>query len=375
MRPVFHLAFSNLVQSKPRLLLSVGGLGLALTLVLFFGAVFEGASGRLTVYVDRAGADVWVSQAGVRTMHMSSSALPASVADEVAAVSGVEQVVPILYSQDMIQAGGKDYIAYVFGVPPGAAMGGPWRIVEGASEPGRGEAIIDHAIAALAGVGVGDQVTVLGQVMRVAGLTAETSSLVSSATFISMEDFARVRGGGDVISFVLVKVKAGESAAAVSSRVGQNVGGVSVQTRAEFAAQERKIAKDMSADIISIMNTAGYVTGLAVIVLTVYIATIARRREYGVLKAIGIRNGRLYQVVVLQALISVGLALAAAVGITLLLSESIPRLNELMVLTLTAGSVLRVAAISVVLAGVAAILPARQLAGLEPVTAMRRGQR
>jgi len=153
------------------------------------------------------------------------------------------------------------------------------------------------------------------------------------------------------------------------------VGGVSVQTRAEFAAQERKIAKDMSADIISIMNTAGYVTGLAVIVLTVYIATIARRREYGVLKAIGIRNGRLYQVVVLQALISVGLGLAAAVGITLLLSESIPRLNELMVLTLTAGSVLRVAAISVVLAGVAAILPARQLAGLEPVTAMRRGQR
>jgi putative ABC transport system permease protein len=304
---MLHLAIANLVQSKTRLLLSVGGLGLALTLVLFFGAVWEGASGRLTAYIDNAGADVYVSQAGVRTMHMSSSALPASVTDQVEAVPGVEQAVPILYAEDMIQAGGKRYIAYVFGVPPGCAMGGPWRIVEGDSEPGPGEAIIDHAIAAKAGVGVGDQVTVLGREMRVAGLTSGTSSLVSSATFVRMEDFAQVRGGGDVISFVLVKVKAGESAAAVSTRVAQEVGGATVQTRAEFAAQERKLSQDMGADIISIINTAGYLTGLGVVVLTVYMATIARRREYGVLKAIGVRNGRLYQVVVVQALISVGL--------------------------------------------------------------------
>jgi putative ABC transport system permease protein len=369
-----HLAIANLVQSKTRLVLSIGGLGLALTLVLFFGAVFAGASGRLTVYIDRAGADVWVSQAGVRTMHMSSSALPASVTDEVSAIPGVGEAVPILYAEDMIQAGGKDYIAYVFGVPAGAPMGGPWKIVEGASEPRRGEAIIDRAIAERAGVGVGDLVTVLGKELRITGLTSGTSSLVSSATFVRMEDFAELRGGGDVISFVLVKVAAGEPASAVSERITQGVSGVTVQTRAEFAAQERELVQDMSSDIIAIMNTAGYLTGLAVVVLTVYMATIARRREYGVLKAIGVRNGRLYQVVVYQAIISTGLGLAAAVAITLLLSVAVPRANELLVLTLSPGSVLRVAAISLGLAAVSALLPARQLAGLEPITAMRRGQ-
>jgi putative ABC transport system permease protein len=370
---VFHLAAANLVQNKTRLLLSIGGLGLALTLVLFFGAVWEGASGRLTAYIDNAGADVYVSQTGVRTMHMSSSALPASLTDQVAAVPGVEQAVPILYAEDMIQAGGRQYIAYVFGVPPGAPLGGPWRIVEGASEAGPGEAIIDHAIAAKAGVGVGDPVMVLGKEMRIAGLTSGTSSVVSSATFVRMEDFENVRGGGQVISFVLVKVKPGESATTVSSRIARDVGGVTVQTRAEFAAQERKLAADMGTDIISIINTAGYLTGLAVVVLTVYMATIARRREYGVLKAIGVRNRRLYEVVVLQAVMSIGLGLAAALAITLLLSAAIPRFDELMVLSVSPEAVLRVAAISVVLAGVAALLPARQLAGLEPVTAMRRG--
>ena len=68
---MFRLAFRNLVQDKPRLLISVAGIGLALALVLFFGALFDGAQGRLTAYIDNAGADVWVSQQGVRTMHMS----------------------------------------------------------------------------------------------------------------------------------------------------------------------------------------------------------------------------------------------------------------------------------------------------------------
>ncbi|MBA4180583.1 MAG: hypothetical protein C0506_08355 [Anaerolinea sp.] len=369
---MFRLAVSNLAQNKARLLISVGGTGLALTLVLFFGAVFTGATGRLTVYIDRAGADVWVSQAGVRTMHMSASALPATATGEVKAVPGVEEAVPILYAEDMLEAGGNQFVVYVFGVPADAPMGGPWRIADGSAVIRPGETIIDHAIAARAGVSVGDRITVLGQEMKVVGLTSGASSLVSSVTFVTMDDFARVRGGGSVISFVLVKVAPGESPGAVAARIARDVDGVTVQTRGEFATQERKLINDMSADLINIMNTAGYLTGLAVVVLTVYIATIARRKEYGVLKAIGVRNRRLYQVVVLQALMSVATGFVAGLGLTLLLTIVIPQFDELLVLSLSAGAVLRVAAISTVLAGVAALLPARQIAGLEPVAIIRR---
>ena len=370
---MFRLAVANLVQNKTRLLISVGGAGLALTLVIFFGAVFTGAEGRLTVYIDSAGADIWVSQEGVRTMHMSESALPASVVEEVEAVPGVERAIPILYTEGMVEANGKDYIAYVFGVPPEATLGAPSRIIDGASAPGPGEIIIDHAIASQSGLSVGDRVTALGQELRIAGLTSGTSSLVSSVSFVWMEDFASVRGGGAVISFVLVKVKPGGSASAVADRIGDEVTGVTVQTRQEFASQERKLVKDMSADIISIMNTAGYLTGLAVVALTIYIATVARRREYGVLKAMGVRNGRLFQIVLLQALLTVGMGLATGLSLTLLLSVVIPRFNELIVLSISTASLLQVTLISSVLAGAAALLPARQLAGLEPVAIIRRG--
>jgi putative ABC transport system permease protein len=370
---VFRLAFRNLVQNKVRLLISVAGIGLALTLVLFFGAVLDGVQGRLTVYVDRAGADVWVSQEGVRTMHLSQSSLPASVVDQVKAVPGVEDAVPILYTTGMIQARGDEYITYVFGVPPDAKLGQPWRIVDGAPTAGPGEVIIDHAVASQSGLGVGDQVTVLGQPMTIAGVTSGTSTVMSSVSFIRIEDFARARGAGDAISFVLVKVRSGESPAVISERIAQNVGGVTVQTRQQFASQERQLVGDMSSDIINIMNIAGFLTGLAVVALTIYIATIARRREYGVLKAMGVRNGRLYQVVLVQALLSVGMGLAAALGLTLLLSVVIPRFNELIVLTVSMDSLLRVTVIAIILGTLAALLPARQIAGLEPVAVLRKG--
>lgn len=368
---MWRLAISNLVQNKTRLLVSVAGVGLALALVLFFGAVFAGAEGRLTVYIDRAGADVWVSQQGVQTMHMSQSTLPASAVDEIRAVPGVEEAVPILYMEGMIQASGKEYIAYVFGVPPDAPLGRAWNVTEGAAQPGAGEVVLDHAIAAQAGLKVGDQVTVLGRQMRVVGLTSGTSSLVSSPAFIRFDEFAQANGVPDAVSFVLVKVAPGSSPDAVSAAIAQRVDGVTVQTRQQLASQERKLVGDMSADIINIMNTAGFLTGLAVVALTIYIATVGRRREYGVLKAMGVRNGRLYQIVLLQGVLSVALGLAAAVGLTLALSAVVPRFNELIVLTVSGGSLLRVTLISLALGAVAALLPARQIAGLEPVTILR----
>lgn len=370
---MFRLAVRNLLQNKTRLLISVGGLGLALTLVLMFHAIFAGASGRLTLYIDRAGADVWVSQEGVKTMHMSVSALPASVADKVRSVPGVQEAMPLLYASDLIQTNDGDYPAYVFGLPANAPLGRPWKIVDGTATAGAGEVIIDDSISRKAGLDVGDQVTVLGRQLKIAGLTSGTSSLINSVSFTSAEDFAAVAGGGQVISFVLVKVQPGEPPEAVAARIRDVIPGVTVQTRQEFATQERKLVNDMSADIINIMNIAGFLTGLAVVALTVYIATIARRKEYGVLKAMGVRNRLLYLVVLTQALLSVALGLAAGVAITLLLSGLIPRFNESMVLTLSFGSLLRVAVVSVFIAGLAALLPARQLAGLEPVAIIRRG--
>ncbi len=370
---MFRLAVANLTQNRTRLFLATSGAGVALALVLVFQAVFTGASARLTAYIDRTGADVWVSQEGVRTLHMSTSVLPSSVVEAVRSVPGVADAVPVRYATDSVAVGQAEFITYVFAVPERASVGGPWRIVAGTGALQPGEIVIDRSIAGTAGARLGDRVRILGRDFQVVGLIDGTSSLVSSVSFVRVEDFVRARGSGDAISYVLVRAQAGTPAQALAEAIRLHVTGVTVQTRSEFAAEERQLVADMSTDIITIMNTAGYLTGLAVVMLNVYIATVARRREYGVLKALGMRNGRLYQIIVIQALITTGLGLAGALLLTLSLALLLPWMDGLLVLSLDRGATVRVALTAAVLAVVASLAPARLIARVDPASVVRRG--
>src|SRR3970040_1074231 len=107
MNGTWLLARRNLARNRVRLLVSVGGVALALSLTLALDAIYAGVANQLTAYIDRAGADVWVSQAGVRNLHMVASWLPDSVTEEVRAVAGVAEGQPIPYSTDTIAAGGE----------------------------------------------------------------------------------------------------------------------------------------------------------------------------------------------------------------------------------------------------------------------------
>jgi putative ABC transport system permease protein len=367
------LARRNLGRNRVRLLASVGGVALALTLTLALDAIYAGVANQLTTYVDRAGADVWVAQAGVRNLHMVASWLPDSVTDEVRAVPRVAGVTPILYSTDTIAARDERAVAYVIGLPADATMGGPWSVVKGADMVGRGEIIIDRGFARKAGVSIGDSVTVLGGEARIVGLSEGTASLLNSVAFVSFDDFRAMRGDGPVVSFVLVKVAPGASPETVAAAIERQVPSVTAQSKADVSAQERRLVMDMSADVISIMNIIGFVVGLAVVALTVYVATLARRREYGVLKALGARNGALYRVVLAQAALSVALGFLVAVAITSLLVLVVPLAGLGLALSISPASLAKVGLFALVIAGLAAILPVRQVSSLDPAVVFRRG--
>jgi putative ABC transport system permease protein len=370
-----RLAWRNISQNKARLTVSVGGVALALTLILALDAVFTGAGRQLTAYIDHAGAQVFVSQRGVRNMHMSSSWVPAATLNEVAAVPGVASVTPVMYVTSTLTAGEDRSLAYIIGVPDDARSGGPWRITEGSALPGPGQAVIDRVIAERAGIGLSDQVRTLGGDFTVVGLADGTISVTNSIAWISTADFTRLRGdpGTPPFSFGLVTTNPDVSPDEVARRITAAVPSVTVQTRAAFARQERTFVTDMSTEVIAIMNLAGFLVGLAVLALTVYIATLARRAEWGLLKALGARNSQLYRAVAAQAGISVVLGLALALAITLLLSLVVPRVTPAVTLALSGSSLVKVGGVALTIGLLAAFLPAWQLGRLDPAIVYRRG--
>ena len=368
---MIRLAFRNLFQNKVRLIISVGGVALALLLILSLDAVFSGVERQITAYIENSGADIWVSQADVRNMHMASSSLPDSVARKVKHVAGVASVTPILYLTNNVVAGDERNLAYMIGLPENAELGGPWDISSGRSLPGEGEAIMDRNVAEKSGIALGDTVEILGEEFEVIGLSEGTSSLVNSVAFISMKDFEEMRGSYDTVSFLLVKVSDGESPEVVAARIQAQVRDVTAQTRNDFAAEERKVVKDMSTDVITIMNSIGFLIGLAVMALTVYTSTLSRRREYGMLKALGAHNTDLYLTVLAQAILSVILGFLFGLVLTLLLAVVVPIFGSNLALEVSRASLLKVGSVSLVIAAVSAMLPIRQIAGLDPAMVFR----
>jgi putative ABC transport system permease protein len=244
-------------------------------------------------------------------------------------------------------------------------------VAEGTGVPRPGEAVIDEGVARKVGVGLGDEVEIFGRKLRVVGLAGGTATISNSIAFVNADDFAALRNLPGLVSFLLVRGRPGETPEALAARIEAEVDGVTAVSRTTFAAEERRVIRDMGSDLVGIMNAVGFVIGLAVTALTVYTATLSRRAEYGVLKAIGAHSRQLYQVVLAQALISVALGLALGVVLTLALQLMVPRLALPLVLAMTPNSMARVGGAALLIAGLSAVLPIRQIAGLDPALVFR----
>ncbi|MBN9392868.1 MAG: FtsX-like permease family protein [Chloroflexi bacterium] len=367
------LAWRNLFQKKVRFAASAGGVALALSLMLMLDAVFQGVEGQLTAYMDNSGADLFVSQQGVKAMHMAASWLPATLGDQIKKVEGVSAATPLLYLSTTLKSKDKSYAVYLFGIAPDAEMGKPWQVAEGKTVPASGETVLDRNLAANLKLKMGDNLKVLGREFKVAGLSEGTGGLISSMVFIARDDFTQLRNNLPVVSYFLVKVVPGADPQVVAARLQASLSGTTVQTKDEFAAQERKLVKDMGADVLNIVNLIGFGIGLAVVALTTYIAIFTRRAEYGLLKALGARNSHLYRQVLSQVLVSVAIGFGVSLALTILLSFIVPLVSTNLVLAIGWAAVIKVILVSLIIAGIAAVLPVWQLGRLDPALVFKKG--
>lgn len=358
-----------LFADRRRATLTVLGVASSLLLVLVLDGIFAGAIDRVTYYIRTSPADVFVSQSGVRTMHMSASALPAVTADLVEAVPGVAWATPIAFASGSVAGPRGRQLSYLIGYDTGTGRGGPTNLTAGRA-PRAGEAVLDVQAANQLGLDLGDRFTVMGTQVRAVGFSTGGSSITNTTVFVDLEEFARIHD--DRTSYVLAAVDPDTEPSVVAARIGERVQGVTVQTREQFAASEARVVSDMSADLLRLMSTIGLSIALAVIALGLMTATLNRLRDYAVLKALGARTGRLAGSVAMQVLLTVALAAAvatiAAVGLAWLLPVAAPKIQ----ISVTAAVVAQTTGSALLVGLLAALWPLRRIAALDAATAFRK---
>ncbi len=359
----------TLFEDRRRGALALLGIGGGLLLVLLMTALFAGFTSQETAYLDRSPASVLVSQDGVRTMQLSTSALGDDVAERAAAVPGVAWVEPLRHMTTTVSAGPDQHlISYVFGFDPTSGRGGPQELRSG-EMPGPGEVLIDRGGAQQLGVGVGDRLDVLGAQLVITGITDGLTSLANTTVFITTEQYAELAGEGT--SYLLVGAEPGTDDEALAVRVSAALPETTVQSRSAFIDQEAALVDDMYTDVIRTMHAVGLIIALALVALTLSSVTAANLRAYGVVQALGASRLRLVGVVAAQAAWAVAGATAVAAATVVVLAQVVAATVPNVVLIVEPSAVASTLGAALLVGAPAALLPLRRVLRIDPATAFR----
>ncbi len=369
---MFKLAWHNLTHERTRLAISVGGVALAVLLILTMAGMFAGSEEHAVAYIRNQPAPLWLMQEGVANMHMSSSILPPDAVERARAVDGVREAVGLLYANAGVDVDGNLIYSYIFAVEDGAPFGGPWRMAEGVTDLKPNEAIIDKELAARYGIGLGDTVEVLGLELKLAGLSEGTFGIATSITFVNKQTLAALMGiPQDAASYILIQPEPGVDLDALADRLREAVPEANLMSQEAFAASDQEMIRQMGADILWAMNIVSYIVGLLVIGLTIYTATLERAHEYGVLKAIGADTLRLMQVVFAQAFISTVLGFFVGVGLSYAVAALVSRVYPEMLVLIEIETLVRQIPVLLAVTALAALLPLGRIVRLDPVAVFK----
>jgi putative ABC transport system permease protein len=325
---LFRLAWRNIGDSAFRSWVVsfcaalVAGFAISATLVI------RGAENSLQLVLDRLGADVMVIPAGnenrvEQAFLMGTPAtlwMPQAVVTEIAALPNVAAVSPQLFLSTMRNASCCS-VSEMFMIaydPTTDFTVRPWleRNLEGGLR--LGEAVGGSYVFVPEGQ---DRIKIYGYSIALKGNLEPTGSGLDHSMFFSFETALEIARLSPVqaeralvitpnsISAALVKVKAGADPHQVAVQIEKTIPGVSATESANLFRTQRDQILGLLRSAVALSSIA-WVMSIVLIGLVTSMATAERRREIGVLRALGAPR-----VTVLQSLLAEGALLALAGGV------------------------------------------------------------
>ncbi|GIK53499.1 MAG: putative ABC transporter, permease protein [Planctomycetota bacterium] len=366
-----YLAFRNLWQQKIRLALSVAGVALALMLIILLNGFLSGIYAQVTAYLDNSPADLVIAQEGVTNLLSATSLLPAGVPDQVRSVPGVAGVTPIVSQFTIFDLHEEKVVAYMVGYEPGQG-GGPWQMKDGRFPTSDDEVVLDWVMAANHSIQIGDMLDILDETFTVVGLSDDTNSWMASFFFVEKRAAERLLLTPDATSFVLLTLTPDADINTVTDRLNRRLSDVEIVPVETMRQNDLDLLVQVFAAPLQLMVTIAFAVGTAILGMVIYTATVERTREYGVLKAVGAKNYHLYWLVAQQGLVTAVLGALIGIGLAWLAAQTIMYNTPKFLIVLEPKRVLLMAGSGLLMGLLAALLPARLVARLDPAQVFRK---
>ncbi|MFC9809689.1 ABC transporter permease [Streptomyces griseoaurantiacus] len=232
--------------------------------------------------------------------------------------------------QGRVEGGGADFDVNsysVYGTDVAEPALGPLtssRITKGrtfkASETNAQVLVADASYAKEKKLALGDTVTVKSVKFKIIGIATPDSGDAAANLYMPLKRAQTLSDSKNKVTTIYVKAADSQKIDAVKSAIQKNIGGTTVTTSADLAdtvSGSLSTASDLAAGVGKWLSVAVLVAAFLVAGLLTSSAVSRRVREFGTLKALGWRSGRVTRQVVGEALVNglVGGALGIALGL------------------------------------------------------------
>ena len=298
------IAREILLHDKLRFLIIVISLGFVITMIVYDLGMFFGVTGDSVSLVDRAHAELWISEEESENL-LSPSLVPGSALRRARMLEGVNQACGLDYSAGNLKINDTRQVTVV-GIDPSCPLFQPWEIASGdVGQIHRKDTIVidDLALRGDNLAQLGDIVELNGEELRLVAITHNNKSFSSPFVYVNFHTFEELFGTTGYHSFVAVQLEPGVEA----NTVLQRLAGVNFELTVTPAQQFRQstIIALVSAGVgmIFVVVFIGVVVGMLIITLTLYTATMEQLRDFAILKALGSTRGKIRLIVLEQAIL------------------------------------------------------------------------
>lgn len=383
---LFKLVWRNLLRRRGRFVFTLAGVAIGIAAVVALMSIGQGLTREIKKQAQGLGANLVVTPKGwcayeqisVLTGEQLPEAIPMSELDKIHGVAGVKTAVPYLNEKTAF----RNQPVPVIGIWPAEMRAlQKWSVDAGRyfNTPDERGVLIGAAIAKQFQLKPGDLFTVRGQPIPIIGVLREAGTKDDIATFIPLPVAQQIYDVQDKVSFIAVQVIDLEQVDAVSLRI-QEAANVAVVTDKQLLSSILSIVSTVG-NAMQVVAAVGVLAAAFGIINTLLTAVYERRREIGIMQAVGGTRRTLFLAFMLESGLYgllggmlgglVGMLAAYLFGPYLtdnaftasLRHSPVPAVDSL-TLALTIG-------FSICLALVAGLYPAYRAAKLSPMEAIR----
>lgn len=387
------VARKNLFAERTRLAISVGGVALSVLLITLLLSLYRGWDEKVGGFVEDSDVDMWVASEGAKDFLAAASLLPIDDPDPQAQTvrdfldndPDIAQWSPLIVRQmegvkveiqeDGGERTGEEMNLQFIGYDLETGLGGPLEIIDGEGNPTGDQVVIDEAVRKRYGVDIGDLVKAGGRNWEVIGISKGGDFVATQTVFVSHDDARAALGMSEQTTFVVLQMQEGTNLEQWRDDFQREqlllADRIVIYTSDEFATNTRDRILSNVLPILLVVLLLAFIVGLAVAGLTIYTATVEKQREYGILKAVGFKNSYLFRTVLEQSLVTGLLGFLIGVGLTLLITLFASDFVPQFVTYVRPVDIAFVAVATLVMSAIAAYIPVRRLASIDPVAVFK----